>query len=60
MFISLGTCHLMMTAVRPARGCHGSSLQITFSSAISPSFIARLIKGCRGDVFVQGSPIWKT
>jgi hypothetical protein len=28
----------------------GSSLPIPTSSAISPSFIARLIKGCRVDV----------
>jgi hypothetical protein len=29
---------------------HGSSLPIRAHSAISPNFIARLIKGCRGDV----------
>jgi hypothetical protein len=28
---------------------YGSSLPIPLSSAISPTFIARLIKGCRGD-----------
>jgi hypothetical protein len=37
---------------------HGSSLPIRPGSAISPNFIARLIKGCRGDVpdgcFVYG------
>jgi hypothetical protein len=49
-----------MTAVRQGRPAPGSSLQKGFSSAISPTFIARLIKGCRGDVFVQGLPLWKT
>jgi hypothetical protein len=50
----------MMTAVRHARRRPGSSLQNGSSSAISPTFIARLIKGCRGDVFVQGCPFGKT
>jgi hypothetical protein len=49
-FLPLGTCHLVMTAVRQARRICGSSLQKGFSSAISATFIARLIKGCRGDV----------
>jgi hypothetical protein len=60
IFVCPGTCHVMMTAVRQIRWAPGSSLQIGFSSAISPTFIARLIKGCRGDVFVQGRPIRKT
>jgi hypothetical protein len=36
-------------AARRVRG-HGSSLPFGASSAISPTFIARLIKGCRVDV----------
>jgi hypothetical protein len=55
-----GTCQMMMTAVRQGRRAPGSSLQNGFSSVISPTFIARLIKGCRGDVFVQGPPVRKT
>jgi hypothetical protein len=35
-----------LSAAAPARG---SSLPFGFSSAISPTFIARLIKGCRVD-----------
>jgi hypothetical protein len=53
-------CHLMMTPLRHGRRPPGSSLQNGASSAISPTFIARLIKGCRGDVFVQGCPFGKT
>jgi hypothetical protein len=49
-FLPLGICHFVMTAVRQASRIRGSSLQNGFSSAISPTFIARLIKGCRGDV----------
>ncbi|MCW5704483.1 MAG: hypothetical protein AB7I42_19210 [Bradyrhizobium sp.] len=49
----------MVTALRQARRDGGSSLQIGISSAISPTFIARLIKGCRGDVSVQGLPFVK-
>jgi hypothetical protein len=50
----------MMTAFRHGRRLPGSSLQNGSSSAISPTFIARLIKGCRGDVFVQVFPFGKT
>jgi len=49
-FLPLEPCHFVMTAVRQAMRIGGSSLQNGFSSAISPTFIARLIKGCRGDV----------
>jgi hypothetical protein len=59
IFVCPGTCHVMMTAVGQIRPAPGSSLQNGFSSAISPTFIARLIKGCRGDVFVQGLPFGK-
>jgi hypothetical protein len=45
-----GICHRRTTAVRQIKLFGGSSLQIDRSSAISPTFIARLIKGCRGDV----------
>jgi hypothetical protein len=55
-----GTCHLMMTAFRHASQFYGSSLQKGFSSAISPTFIARLIKGCRGDVLCRSFPFGKT
>src|SRR5262249_38396157 len=54
-----GTCHLLMTPFRHRIGPRGSSLPKLLCSAISPTFIARLNKGCRGDVFVQGSPFWK-
>jgi hypothetical protein len=36
-------------AIRRTIGFRGSSLPIPNSSAISPTFIARLIKGCRVD-----------
>jgi hypothetical protein len=35
--------------IRQGLPFHGSSLPIRFRSAISPPFIARLIKGCRVD-----------
>jgi hypothetical protein len=59
IFFCPGICHLMMTALRHGRRLPGSSLQNGSSSVISPTFIARLIKGCRGDVFVQVSLIGK-
>jgi hypothetical protein len=37
----------MITAIGSGTTCRGSSLPIGASSAISPTFIARLIKGCR-------------
>jgi hypothetical protein len=52
-----GTCHHLMTAIRQIRCGRGSSLQNTFSSVISPTFIARLIKGCRGDVLCKVSSL---
>jgi hypothetical protein len=38
-----------MTPIRQSIGRRGSSLPKLLCSAISPTFIARLIKGCRGD-----------
>jgi hypothetical protein len=40
----------MTSAIGSGVGRRGSSLPIGASSAISPTFIARLIKGCRVDV----------
>jgi hypothetical protein len=40
----------MTSAVGSSTAFHGSSLLFGASSAISPTFIARLIKGCRVDV----------
>jgi hypothetical protein len=44
--------------VREGLPFHGSSLPIRFRSAISPPFIARLIKGCRVDV-CAGIFVWR-
>jgi hypothetical protein len=48
-FFLLRTEVLMTSAIRQSCRLRGSSLPISASSAISPTFIARLIKGCRGD-----------
>jgi hypothetical protein len=47
------------SAVRQRTRFRGSSLPIPPSSAISPAFIARLIKGCRGDGSSAGQFIRK-
>jgi hypothetical protein len=46
-FVLLRTAVLMISAIGSGTTCRGSSLPIGASSAISPTFIARLIKGCR-------------
>jgi hypothetical protein len=40
----------IVTRNRHRTGFRGSMLPISLCSAISPTFIARLIKGCRVDV----------
>jgi hypothetical protein len=49
-FVPALTTTLMASGICQTTGFHGSSLPIRLGSAISANFIARLIKGCRGDV----------
>jgi len=49
-FVLLRTAVLMTSAIGSNTRVSGSSLPIGASSVISPTFIARLIKGCRVDV----------
>ncbi|HXI06594.1 MAG: hypothetical protein ACRC1G_04015 [Bradyrhizobium sp.] len=57
IFSCLETCDLGMTPLRHYRQGRGSYLPKLPCSAISRTFIARLIKGCRGDGFVQELPV---
>jgi len=49
-----------MTPIRHRIGSRGSSLPKLLCSAISPTFIARLNKGCRGDVLCKVRHFGKT
>jgi hypothetical protein len=59
-FVPASATTLMASGVCQRRGFDGSSLPIRPGSAISPNFIARLIKGCRGDVTAGLFRLWNS
>jgi hypothetical protein len=58
-FVLPRTAVLMTSAIGSGTTFRGSSLPIDASSVISPTFIARLIKGCRVGVRAGLSRFWE-